>query len=488
MASMRLFNVFLSIFALSLLTTSSAVGFSVELIHRDHPKSPFYNPMFSLSDCLHAAVQRSHARAKALHRIYFSGSYTGMSSNINNDSPFPNLSPSDSPFPSPADDSPAPYLHPSDSPSPVSSPNGAPIETDIIANSFDYLMSAHLGTPSRQIIAIADTGSDLVWVTCKPCSNCYQQDALLFDPANSSSYADLPCSSKQCNQLPSSLCDNPSSASKCIYQYSYGDGSQTSGNLAQETVTFKTTSGSSAGFPGVTFGCSHVANGTFERHSAGLVGLGAGPLSLVSQLGSSIEHRFSYCLVPYASTNITTSRLNFGSDAIISGDDVETARMVDGGKGTFYTVTLDSITVGKNNTLNPVQSSYMIIDSGTTLTYLDSTVLESLEETLAKSVRLPQVEDSEKLFTLCFDESHAESDFTYPDITLQLGQATVTLKPYNAFVKTKEKVRCLAMASSDGIAGVNLLILGNIAQQNFHVGFDLASRKISFSPADCTKH
>jgi Xylanase inhibitor N-terminal/Xylanase inhibitor C-terminal len=350
-------------------------------------------------------------------------------------------------------------------------------------------MSVHLGTPSRQIIAIADTGSDLFWVTCKPCSNCYKQNAPLFDPANSSSYANIPCSSKQCNQLPSSQCDNySSSSSKCIYQYSYGDGSQTIGNLARETVTFNTISGSSVGFPGVGFGCSHVANGTFESHSAGLVGLGAGPLSLVSQLGSSIEHRFSYCLVPYASINVTTSRLNFGSDAIISGEDVEITRMVDIGQETYYTVTLDGITVSKNSTLGFTKSSYMIVDSGTTLTYLDSTVLQSLVDTLAKSIGLPRVEDSQKLFSLCFDESQADSDFPYPDITLQLSQATVTLKPYNAFIKTQEKVRCLAMASSDGIAGVSLSILGNIAQQNFHVGFDLALRKISFSPADCTKY
>lgn len=460
---------FLSIFALSLLTTASAVGFSVELIHRDHPKSPLYNPAFSLSDRVHAAAWRSHARANALRRSFFSKLYTatGMSSTTNNDSPIPSQPPSDSPSPA---------------------STNVPIETDIIANSVDYLMSVRLGTPSRQIIAIADTGSDLIWVTCKPCSDCYQQDAPLFNPASSSSYSNLPCSSKQCYQLPSSQCDDSSSASKCIYQYSYGDGSQTSGSLARETVTFNTTFGSSVGFPGVTFGCSHVANGTFERHSAGLVGLGAGPLSLVSQLGSSIEHRFSYCLVPYGSTNVTTSQLNFGSDALVSGGDVETTRMVSSSAETFYTVTLDSITVGKNNTLGSIQRSYMIVDSGTTLTYLGSTVLESLVERLAKSIGLPQVEDSQRLFPLCFDESDAGTDFMYPDITLQLGQATVTLKPYNAFIMIKEKVRCLAMASNDGITGDNLSILGNIAQQNFHVGFDLASRKISFAPADCTKY
>ncbi|KAJ4802703.1 Eukaryotic aspartyl protease family protein [Rhynchospora pubera] len=505
MASSTLFP-FLSIFSLTLLATASAVGFSVELIHRNHPKSPFYNPTISISDRVHAEVQRSHARAAALRRTFFSQLRNDMSSTANTkysnlsppapdfthlipaDSSFPYTIPSDTPFPSPAD-SPIPYLPPADSPFPTQSPASpnAPIETDIIANSFDYLVSIHLGTPTREVIAIADTGSDLIWVTCKPCADCYKQDAPLFNPATSSSYANLPCSTKKCNQLPSSQCDNSASDSKCIYQYGYGDGSQTIGNLAQETVTFNTTSGGTVGFPKVAFGCSHVANGTFERHSAGLVGLGSGPLSLVSQLGSSIEHRFSYCLVPYDSANITTSRLSFGSDAI-SSHDVETTTMVDIDRETFYTVTLDGITVGKNNTLGPMERSYMIVDSGTTLTYLDSTVLEPLVELLAKTIHLPQVEDNEKLLPLCFDESNVESDFVYPDITLQLGKATVTLKPYNAFRKINDKMTCLAMTSNNDISGDNLSILGNIAQQNFHVGFDLASRKISFAPADCTKY
>ncbi|KAJ3701128.1 hypothetical protein LUZ61_004833 [Rhynchospora tenuis] len=469
MASTTLFP-FLSMFSLTILACASAVGFSVELIHRDHHKSPFYNPAFSLSDRIQAEVQRSHARAAALRRTFFSQLTSGMSSITSTTN---SLLPADSPIPL-ASVPPAP-------------PN-ASIETYVIANSFDYLISIHLGTPIREIIAIADTGSDLIWVTCEPCSDCYKQDAPLFNPATSSSYANIPCGTEKCNQLPFPQCDKSAAPSKCFYQYGYFDGSQTIGDLAQETVTFNTTTGSPVGFPSIAFGCSHVANGTFESQTAGLVGLGAGPLSLVSQLGSSIEHRFSYCLIPYDSNNIMKSRLSFGSDAIISGDNVETTAMVDIDRETFYTVTLDGITVGNNSTLGPIDRSYMIVDSGTTLTYLESTVLESLMELLAKTIRLPQVEDSEKVFPLCFDESNAGPDFLYPDITLQLGKAIVTLKPYNTFRKINDNVSCLTMASNNDISSDNLSILGNIAQQNFHIGFDLASRKISFAPADCTKY
>ncbi|KAJ1694274.1 hypothetical protein LUZ63_010972 [Rhynchospora breviuscula] len=370
MASSTTLCPFLSIFAFALLATAYAIGFSVELIHHDHPRSPSYNPTLSPSDRIQAEIQRSNARA-ALLRTYFSHFHNGTSTTK------------------------YPY------PSTYSLPYGT-----ITANAENnYFMSIRLGTPIKEIITVADTGSDLIWVGCEP----------LF-----------------------------------------------------------------VGFPGVAFGCTHNTNGTSERMTAGIVGLGGGPLSLVSQLGSSIGHRFSYCLVPITLTKVMTSRLSFGSDAIISGGDVQTTNMVDNARPNLYLVTLHGITVGKNNSLGPIKSSDMLVESGSTLISLPSTILESLVEVLKQSISLPQVEDNE--FPLCFNES-ARSDFVYPDITLQLGTATVTLKPYNTFLMKNNHVRCLAMKPS-----IFVPILGNIAQQNFHVGFDLASWKISFAAADCTKY
>ncbi|KAJ3681604.1 hypothetical protein LUZ60_014177 [Juncus effusus] len=402
--------------------------------------------------------------------------------------PPPADSPVSSPFP-PSSDSPvsSPFPPPSDSPSSPPPPDGN-IQTDIIQNSFNYLMSINLGTPAKELIAIADTGSDLIWATCEPCTNCYKQNAPRFNPSASHSYSDLPCSAKQCTQLPTSQCDS----SKCSYLYSYGDGSQTLGNLATETLTFNTTTQSTVNFTKVSFGCSHQANGTFDPRSAGLVGLGGGPLSLISQLGWAINHRFSYCLVPFNNANVTTSKLSFGSDATVSGDDVEVTDMVSDTDGsTFYTVTLDGITVGGNNSLSDFQSTYIIVDSGTTLTYLDPRVVDSLVETLSSTIKLPQVKDDQGMFPLCFDDSSAGlSSYVYPDITLQLGKATITLKPYNSFIKIQNNVMCLAITPFKGQSSQDksLSILGNIAQQNFHVGYDLGTRKVSFAPADCTKY
>lgn len=51
-------------------------------------------------------------------------------------------------------------------------------------------------------------------------------------------------------------------------------------------------------------------------NEVGIVGLGNGPLSLITQLGPKIGYKFSYCLVPSYSN--FTSRLKFGDEATIS--------------------------------------------------------------------------------------------------------------------------------------------------------------------------
>uniref|UniRef100_A0A6V7QXX9 Peptidase A1 domain-containing protein n=1 Tax=Ananas comosus var. bracteatus TaxID=296719 RepID=A0A6V7QXX9_ANACO len=428
-------------------------AFAVDLIHRDSLRSPLYDASLSVPQRLRAAARRSHARAELLSRT-FSLARAATAPSSDNDG----------------------------------SNNDGSIESEVVANNFEYLMTIHVGSPPNKILAIADTGSDLIWTNCDPCQQCYQKDAPLFDPRSSSTYSDLTCGSSPCSQLPATECggvDQQSSA--CKYVYTYGDGSHTVGNLATETLTFQTVGGRRVNFPNVSFGCSHESQGTFDRHSAGLVGLGGGPLSLVSQLGPAIQHKFSYCLIPsYAaaanSSANSTSRLSFGAGAVVDGRDALSTPLVDGEVQTFYTVSLDGISVGGEDV--DVQGGggdgNIIVDSGTTLTYLVPGVLRPLEAKLKRSIQLPIVKDPEGLFELCFDISNAASDFEFPEIALRFGAAAVVLSASNAFVRQEDGAACLAMATGSGLS-----ILGNIAQQNFHIGYDLQERKLSFAKTDC---
>ncbi|KAF0905253.1 hypothetical protein E2562_003854 [Oryza meyeriana var. granulata] len=46
-----------------------------------------------------------------------------------------------------------------------------------------YHMNLSTGTPPLTFPAIIDTGSDLIWTQCAPCTKCFKQLTLLFEPS-----------------------------------------------------------------------------------------------------------------------------------------------------------------------------------------------------------------------------------------------------------------------------------------------------------------
>lgn len=65
------------------------------------------------------------------------------------------------------------------------------------------------------------------------------------------------------------------------------------------------------------FSCGYNNGSNFDWTSSGVIGLGGGQLSLISQLGLSILNKFSYCLSHKSST--THSASNSGTNSIHSG-------------------------------------------------------------------------------------------------------------------------------------------------------------------------
>ncbi|CAN1120344.1 Aspartic proteinase CDR1 [Linum perenne] len=62
--------------------------------------------------------------------------------------------------------------------------------------------------------------------------------------------------------------------------------------------------------PKTLIGCGYDNARTFDPKGSSIVGLGGGSTSLVSQFGSTIAGKFSYCLVPYTTTyELSTTKL-----------------------------------------------------------------------------------------------------------------------------------------------------------------------------------
>jgi hypothetical protein len=152
-----------------------------------------------------------------------------------------------------------------------------------------------MGTPPREVLATVDRGSEIFWLQCKPCQDCYNQTGPIFNPARSSSFRTLPCSSPVCrdNYL---QCSNNNSSSRsnntcatsaprvCVYTVGYGGGSVSQGNLSEDTLVLTSASTRKPYYiTGFAFGCGHINKGLFAG-SAGILGLGRGKLSVPSQL------------------------------------------------------------------------------------------------------------------------------------------------------------------------------------------------------------
>ncbi|KAI4333294.1 hypothetical protein L6164_018124 [Bauhinia variegata] len=391
-----------------------STGFSIDLIHRDlSPLSPFYNSSMTPSERVRKAAQRSISRFDE---------------------------------------------------------NKA--QTDIMhnLNKGDYLMKFFIGSPPVETLAVADTGSDLIWVPCLPCGNCNQQTA--FDPAKSSTFKVENCDSQACNSLQIHSCGN---SNQCRYRYSYGDKTYTIGDLATESINFGSTNGQAASFPESVFGCGYDNHqfGRSESPTTGLVGLGRGALSLVSQLSDQLGHKFSYCLSPSSS-----SKLKFGSEATISGNGVVSTPIFSEKDPSFYYLNLEGISVGQKTIQTGKTDGNIVIDSGTTLTILETSFYNNLRAAVVEAIGVQEVQNPPQEFDLCYTSGSVQQ---FPSFVFHFTSADIKLQTENMFTGVGNLL-CFSAVPSDGLS-----LFGNIAQINFHVKYDNEENKVSFAPADCTK-
>jgi hypothetical protein len=361
------------------------------------------------------------------------------------------------------------------------------VQAPIHAYIGQYLMELYIGTPPIKIMAEVDTGSDLIWVQCVPCSGCYKQINPMFDPTKSSTYNNISCDSSLCQQIYSHEC---SPEKLCKYTYGYGDSSVTNGVLGREKITLTSNTGESVSLQNILFGCGHNDTGNFNDHEMGIIGLGQGPLSLVSQIGPlSGGKKFSQCLVPFHTDIEISSKMSFGKGSEVLGDGVVTTPLVSREQDISYYVTLLGISV--EETYLPFDSSSetnvakgnILIDSGTPPTYLPQDLYDRVATEVRNRVPLKPISDDPSIGTqLCY---RTKTNLNGPTLTFHFEGANVTLTPVQIFIPPKDGVFCLALAIN---SGNDPSIFGNFAQSNYLIGFDLEKQVVSFKPTDCTKH
>ncbi|XP_052141468.1 aspartyl protease family protein 2 [Oryza glaberrima] len=375
----------------------------------------------------------------------------------------------------------------------------ATVESGVAVGSGEYLVDLYVGTPPRRFQMIMDTGSDLNWLQCVPCLDCFEQRGPVFDPAASLSYRNVTCGDPRCGLVapPTAprACRRPQS-DPCPYYYWYGDQSNTTGDLALEAFTVNLTApGASRRVDDVVLGCGHSNRGLFHG-AAGLLGLGRGALSFASQLRAVYGHAFSYCLVDHGSS--VGSKIVFGDDDALLGHPrlnyTAFAPSAAAAADTFYYVQLKGVLVGGEK-LNISPSTWdvgkdgsggTIIDSGTTLSYFAEPAYEVIRRAFVERMdkAYPLVADFPVL-SPCYNVSGVER-VEVPEFSLLFADGAVWDFPAeNYFVRLDpDGIMCLAVLGTPRSA---MSIIGNFQQQNFHVLYDLQNNRLGFAPRRCAE-
>ncbi|KAI3730217.1 hypothetical protein L1987_61386 [Smallanthus sonchifolius] len=324
-----------------------------------------------------------------------------------------------------------------------------------------YLMSLAIGTPPVKIMAMVDTGSDLIWTKCKPTGGKY-------DPTNSKSYSKL---DKSCQDL--------GLAQDCKQRYQ--DGNSVNVHLGQETLTIGNDK-----IQNVTFACGQP-NKQKDSHWDGIVGMGRGELSLVSQLK---EHVFAYCLASRFPQKTSSSVLLAGSRASLAKANTQTMPLLQREGKSYYYISLEGISVGETK-LAVTKSDFaitdgyggMIIDSGTTFTYLEKRIVDMINDAFMSQTRLEKYMVDDKPY------KGLEHCFKPPaDLNLNLKlvfhfEGANWELPKENYIYQKDDVACLAFIAKDD----DVSIFGNMQQQNMMVIYDLDKNSLSFKPENCNK-
>ncbi|XAR63537.1 Nepenthesin [Bertholletia excelsa] len=337
-----------------------------------------------------------------------------------------------------------------------------------------YIVRARIGTPPQTLLMAMDTSNDAAWV---PCSGCVGCSSTVFDSSKSSTFKTLGCQAPQCKQVSNPTCDT----SSCSYNTTYG-GSSIAANLSQDTLTLAADPVS-----GYTFGCINKVVGN-SVPPQGLLGLGRGPLSLLSQTQNLYQSTFSYCLPSFRSSNFSGSlRLGpVGQPKRIK----YTQLLRNPRRSSLYYVNMIGIRVGRKIVdippsalaFDPATGAGTIFDSGTVYARLVAPAYTAVRDEFRRRVGANSTLTSLGGFDTCYS-----GPIVAPTITFMFTGMNVTLPPDNFLIHSSAgSIMCLAMAAAPDNLNSVLNVIANMQQQNHRILIDVPNSRLGVARELCS--
>ncbi|GAB4839658.1 Protein ASPARTIC PROTEASE IN GUARD CELL 2 [Ancistrocladus abbreviatus] len=356
---------------------------------------------------------------------------------------------------------------------------GSEVVSGMDQGSGEYFVRIGVGSPPRSQYIVIDSGSDIVWVQCQPCNQCYRQSDPVFDPSESASFLGVSCGSIVCDRLENSGCHS----GHCKYEVEYSDGSYTKGTLALETLTIGSTQ-----VRDVAIGCGHMNRGMFVG-AAGLLGLGGGSMSFVGQLGGQSGGAFSYCLVSRGTDS--NGSLVFGREAMPVG--AAWITLVRNPRApSFYYINLSGLGVGGSQVpiseeifqLTETGEGGTVIDTGTAVTRLPTAAYGAFRDAfITQTASLPRA-PGVSIFDTCYNLSGFVS-VRVPTVSFYFSEGPILTLPARNFLipVDEDGTFCFAFAPAPSPSGLS--IIGNIQQEGIQISIDGGNGFLGFGPNVC---
>ncbi|CAM0905210.1 unnamed protein product [Alopecurus aequalis] len=334
----------------------------------------------------------------------------------------------------------------------------------------DYITSYAIGDPPQGVVAIVDSMSDLIWTQSSTCSpKCSPEQLHYYNTSRSRTDHPVPCDH--------SMCAAGYETQPCMG----GSG----GNDDTGTCPVRATS---------------------YGEVAGVLGLGRGALSLVSQVGA---RRFSYCLTRFTD-DVDSSPLFVGSSAGLSGDaPVTTMSFVvnppDEPFSTFYYLPLGLMGFEGREAVLPLPmdafgivrrkgvewAGGVVIGTNSAVTYLIDVAYRALTHELSWLLGSSLVQSPVDGLEICVAREDVSG--IVPTLVLHFGAMyggpELVVPPENYWGPVDSETSCMLVMNSGTIGTLpwnETTVIGTLMQQNRHFLFDLENEMLSFQTADCT--
>ncbi|KAG7941820.1 hypothetical protein I3843_16G066000 [Carya illinoinensis] len=350
-----------------------------------------------------------------------------------------------------------------------------------------YFVTLKIGHPPKQYDLDIDSGSDLTWVQCDaPCTGCTKPRNRLYKPNNNIvTYADPVCAAMHYKAKdPNEQCD---------YVVTYADHGSSLGVLVKDYFPLRFTNGSIIG-PRLAFGCGYdqkYSGPHSPPSTAGILGLGNGKASIVSQLHTMGLTRdvVGHCL-----GGRQGGFLFFGDDLVPSSGIIWLPTSHNSLEYHYTSGPAELLFGGKSTGVNGL---LIVFDSGSSYTYFNSQAYRATVSLLTKELNGKPFKDApeDQSLPICWKgtkpfKSVGDVKNYFKPLILSFTHAKnvqLHLAPEAYLIVTKQGNVCLGILNGTEVGLKNLNIIGDISLQDKMVIYDNEKQQIGWTPANCER-